>query len=87
LADGLQRQFRFAPASTVDPLEVQKLDRELASRRIKLMKELRTAIGTLEERINAFQGDRAANRMKLEGAFNEWMLARHAMTMRAGAVS
>ena len=40
-ADGLQRQFRFEAASTVDPMEVQKLDRELAGRRIKLMKELR----------------------------------------------
>jgi DNA-binding helix-hairpin-helix protein with protein kinase domain len=48
-ADGLQRQFRFEPAWTVDPLELQKLDRDLASRRIKLMKALRTAIGALEE--------------------------------------
>jgi hypothetical protein len=77
-ADGLQRQFRFEAAPTVDPLEVQKLDRELAGRRIRLMKELRNAIGALEERNNTFQGDRAASRTKLEGAFNAWMLARHA---------
>jgi DNA-binding helix-hairpin-helix protein with protein kinase domain len=86
-ADGLQRQFRFEAGSTVDPLEVQKLDRELAGRRIKLMKELRIAIGALEQRINAFQAGRAADRMNLESAFNAWMLARHAMTMCAGAVS
>jgi DNA-binding helix-hairpin-helix protein with protein kinase domain len=75
-ADGLQRQFRFEAGSTVDPLEVQKLDRELAGRRIKLMKELRNAIGALEERINTFQGGRAAYRAKLDAAFNAWMLAR-----------
>jgi DNA-binding helix-hairpin-helix protein with protein kinase domain len=86
-ADGLQCQFRFEVGSTVDPLEVQKLDRELAGRRIKLMKELRNAIGALEVRINAVQSDRAANRTKLEAAFNAWMLARHATTMRVGAVS
>ena len=86
-ADGLQRQFRFEGGSTVDPLEVQKLDRELAGRRIKLMKELRNALGALEERINAFQGDRAADRTRLEAAFNAWKLARHATTMCAGAVS
>lgn len=80
-ADGLQRQFRFEPGSTVDPLEVQKLDRELAGRRIKLMKELRNAIAALEERINTFQAGRAANRTKLEAAFNAWMLARHAISM------
>jgi hypothetical protein len=51
------------------------------------MKELRNAIGALEERINAFQGDRAANRTRLQAAFDAWMLARHAMTMCAGAVS
>jgi hypothetical protein len=33
------------------------------------------------------EGGRAANRKKLETAFNAWMLARHAMTMCAGAVS
>jgi len=86
-ADGLQRQFRFEPASTVDPMEVQRLDRELAGRRIKLMKELRNAIGALEERINIFQGDRTAARTRLEGAFNAWMLARHATTTRGGAAS
>ncbi len=86
-ADGLQRQFRFEAGSTVDPLEVQKLDRALAGRRIKLMKELRNALGALEERINAFQGDRAADRTRLEAAFNAWKLARHATTMCAGAVS
>jgi DNA-binding helix-hairpin-helix protein with protein kinase domain len=79
-ADGLQRQFRFEAGSTVDPLEVQKLDRELAGRRIKLMKALRNAIAALEERTNTFQASRAADRTKLEGAFNAWMLARHSMT-------
>jgi hypothetical protein len=51
------------------------------------MKELRTAIGGLEERIDTFQSGRAVDRTKLETAFNAWMLARHATTMRAGAVS
>jgi DNA-binding helix-hairpin-helix protein with protein kinase domain len=64
-ADGLQRQFRFEAASTVDPMEVQKVDRELAGRRVKLMKELRTAIGALEERINTFQDGRTAARTRL----------------------
>jgi DNA-binding helix-hairpin-helix protein with protein kinase domain len=86
-ADGVQRRFRFEAGSTVDPLEVQKLDRELAGRRIKLMKELRNAIGALEERINTLQGDRATERTRLEAAFSAWMIARHAMTMCAGVVS
>jgi DNA-binding helix-hairpin-helix protein with protein kinase domain len=76
-ADGLQRQFRFEPASTLDPMEVQKLDRELAGRRIKLMRELRAAIVAFEERVNSFQGARAAGWTTLERAFNTWMLARH----------
>jgi DNA-binding helix-hairpin-helix protein with protein kinase domain len=85
-ADGLQRQFRFEAGSTVDPLEVQKLDRELAGRRIKLMKELRTAIGALEERINTLQCARAAARARLEAAFNARMLARHSTTLDLGGV-
>jgi DNA-binding helix-hairpin-helix protein with protein kinase domain len=79
-ADGLRRQFRFEAASTVDPIEVQKLDRELAGRRIKLMKDLRSAIGALEERVNSLHRARAAGWPTLERAFNAWMLARHSAT-------
>lgn len=74
---GREQNFKFTPLCIADPVEVQKLDRELAARRIKLMKELRTGILALERRVSGVHNDRAALRTGLEAAFNAWMLAHY----------
>ncbi len=74
---GREQNFKFTPLSIADPVEVQKLDRELAARRIKLMMELRAGISALERRVSGVHDDRAALRTGLEAAFNAWMLARY----------
>jgi DNA-binding helix-hairpin-helix protein with protein kinase domain len=74
---GREQNFKFMPLSIADPVEVQKLDRELAAQRIKLMKELRTGISALERVVSDVHNDRAALGRGLEAAFNVWMLARH----------
>ena len=60
-----------------DPRDVQRIDRELAARRARYMKELRPAIVALEKRINDIVHERRALWQRLEAAFNERMLARH----------
>jgi DNA-binding helix-hairpin-helix protein with protein kinase domain len=72
---GREQNFKFMPLSIADPVEVQKLDREIAARRIRLMKELRAGIVELEKRINSVQSARKVHRATLEVAFNSWMLA------------
>jgi DNA-binding helix-hairpin-helix protein with protein kinase domain len=73
---GREQNFKFMPLAIADPLEVQKLDRELAAQRIKLMKELRTGIAELESRITHAQEDRVALWVTVERTFNTWMLNR-----------
>jgi hypothetical protein len=46
--------------SEIDPLEVLRIDRRLAARRTKLMKELRERIAEVERRVVQFNGGRAA---------------------------
>ena len=43
-----EKSFIYNAASIVDPLEVQRIDRQLAGRRAKLMKELRERIAEVE---------------------------------------
>jgi DNA-binding helix-hairpin-helix protein with protein kinase domain len=73
---GREQNFRFMPLAIADPMEVQKLDRELAAQRINLMKDLRTGIAELESRIKRAHGDRVALWVTVERAFNAWMLNR-----------
>ncbi len=75
--EALERRFHFEPAAVADPRNVQRLDRELAARRARYMKELRVAILALEKRINAIADARRALSQQLESAFNQRMLARH----------
>jgi DNA-binding helix-hairpin-helix protein with protein kinase domain len=81
---GRERNFKFLPLSIADPLDVQKVDREIAARRIKLMKELRTGIAELERRIKRVHEERAGFRASMETAFNAWMLARWVAVLTAG---
>ena len=60
----------------VDPLEVQRIDRQLAARRAKLMKELRERIAEVERRVALFNSGRAALWGQVETAFNARMLAK-----------
>jgi DNA-binding helix-hairpin-helix protein with protein kinase domain len=75
---GREQSFKFTPLVIADPLEVQKLDRELAARRIKLMRELRGGIAEIERGMKVFGNGRSALWRRLESAFNDWMVARHA---------
>lgn len=60
----------FAPstASIVDPLEVQRIDRQLAARRTKLMRDLREKIAEVERRTADFVKEREARWAKVEAA-------------------
>ena len=54
----------------------QRIDRQLAARRTKLMKELRERITELERRIGRFNSERAALWAQVEVTLNVRMLAR-----------
>jgi hypothetical protein len=75
---GREQNFKFMPLAIADPLEVQKLDREIAARRIKLMRELRNGIAEIEQGMKVLGNERSAHWRRLESAFNGWMVARHA---------
>ena len=71
-----EKSFIYYAAPIVDPLEVQRIDRQLAARRTKLMKELRERIAEVERRVAQFNSGRAALWTQVEAAFNTRMLAR-----------
>jgi len=73
----LENKFRFEPVAVADPLEVRKIDRELATRRTRLVKELRSGIAALEKEVHAIRDDRAALWERVETAFDARMLAHH----------
>ena len=55
---------------------MQHIERQLAVRRTKLMKELRERIAEVERRIDRFTNARAVLWGQVEAAFKERMLAR-----------
>jgi DNA-binding helix-hairpin-helix protein with protein kinase domain len=74
---GREQNFKFMPLAIADPMEVQRLDRELAARRIRLMKALRAGIAELDRQMNQITNERAALWGRLEVALNNWMVARY----------
>ena len=74
--DMKEKSFIYNAAPIVDPLEVQRIDRQLAARRAKLMKELRERIAEVERRVAQFNSGRAALWTQVEAAFDARMLAR-----------
>ena len=58
--EGLEQRFHFEPTAVTDPRDVQRIDRELAARRTRYMKELRPAILALEKRISDIEDERRA---------------------------
>jgi DNA-binding helix-hairpin-helix protein with protein kinase domain len=80
---GLERKFLFEPAAVADPLEVRKVDREIAVQRMGLMKELRIRVVGLENQIRRIRDDRATLWKRLDVAFNARMLA-HQANLAAG---
>ena len=50
-----EKAFVYNAVAIVDPLEVQRIDRQLAARRTKLMKELRERISEVERRVGRVQ--------------------------------
>ena len=81
--DGLEGRFLFEPAAVADPLEVRKVDREIAVQRIGFMKELRIRIVGLENQARRIRDDRGMLWKRLEAAFNARMLA-HQANLAAG---
>ena len=71
-----EKSFIYNAAHIVDPLEVQRIDRQLAARRAKLMKELRERIAEVERRVAQFISGRAALWTQVEAALNARMLAK-----------
>jgi DNA-binding helix-hairpin-helix protein with protein kinase domain len=82
--ESLEQRFHFEPTAVTDPRDVQRIDRELAARRARYMRELRRAIVGLEKRINDIGEERRALWQLLEAAFNERMLAWHDAESAAG---
>jgi DNA-binding helix-hairpin-helix protein with protein kinase domain len=76
--DGLEGRFLFEPAAVADPLDVRKVDREIAIQRIAFMKELRIRVVGLENQARRILDDRTTQWKRLEAAFGERMLARQA---------
>jgi hypothetical protein len=70
------KTFIYNAAPIVDSLEVQRIDRQLAARRAKLMKELRERIAEVERRVAQFNSGRAVLWRRVEAAFDARMLAR-----------
>jgi DNA-binding helix-hairpin-helix protein with protein kinase domain len=52
--DMKEKSFIYYASPIVDPLDVQRIDRQLAARRTKLMKELRERIAEVERRVAGF---------------------------------
>ena len=71
-----EKSFVYNAAPMFDPLEVQRIDRQLAARRTKLMKELRERIAEVERRIAQLNSGRAALWTQVEAAFDARMLAK-----------
>jgi hypothetical protein len=61
----------FVPsrAATIDPHDVQRIDRQLAARRTKLMKDLREKIGEVEARMADYVKERNALWAQVEAAY------------------
>jgi hypothetical protein len=73
--DMKEQAFVYNSAPVIDPLEVQRIDRQLAARRTRLMKELRERIVEVERRVAQFNSGRAALWRQVEKAFSARMLA------------
>lgn len=71
------KEKAFSPniAAIIDPLEVQRIDRQLAARRTKLMKELREKIAEVEQRMSGYLNDRAALWAQVEAAYANRFIA------------
>jgi DNA-binding helix-hairpin-helix protein with protein kinase domain len=71
-----EKAFVPNPVAVVDPLEVQRIDRQLAARRTKLMRELRERIAEVEQRMNGYLEQRTARWAAVETALNARVQAR-----------
>jgi len=69
--DMKQKAFVYNAVAIANPLEVQRIDRQLAGRRTKLMKEMRERISEVERRVGRFNSDRAALWTQVEMALHE----------------
>lgn len=70
-----EKAFEPNRVAIVDPLEVQRIERQLAARRTELMKDLRERISELEQRLAHSHEQRGALWAKVEDAFKKRMIA------------
>lgn len=71
-----EKAFVFSTSAIVDPHEVQRIDRKLAARRTKLMKELREKIAEVELRMGDYVKEREALWAMAETAFRARLACR-----------
>lgn len=67
----LDQAFVARDTVTVDPLEVLRIDRQLAARRAKLMRELREKIADLDARMRGYQKQRDQLWADVEAAYRQ----------------
>jgi DNA-binding helix-hairpin-helix protein with protein kinase domain len=68
----------FFPSTTpiLDPHDVQRIDRKLAARRVKLMKDLREKITEVERRMGDYLKERDARWARIESAYQQRLACR-----------
>ena len=64
-----EKGFVPSTASIIDPHELQRIDRRLAGRRMRLMKELRERIAEVERRMTDYVKDKQARWARVEAAY------------------
>jgi DNA-binding helix-hairpin-helix protein with protein kinase domain len=72
---GIEGGFVSSPILIVDPLDVHRIDRQLAASRTKLMRELRERIAEVEARIGPYLRERDVLWAEVERAFEARMQA------------
>jgi DNA-binding helix-hairpin-helix protein with protein kinase domain len=65
-----EKAFTSSTTPIVDPHVVQQIDRRLAPRRMKLMKELRERIAEVERRTSTYVADKDARWARVEAAYH-----------------
>jgi DNA-binding helix-hairpin-helix protein with protein kinase domain len=68
-----EKSFTPSAAAIIDPHDVQRIDRRLAARRTKLMKELREKIAEVEQRMSDSVKQRNALWARVEAAYQDML--------------
>lgn len=71
-----EKAFVASSASIIDPHDVQRIDRRLATRRTRLMKDLREKIAEVERRMSEYMRERDSRWAQVETAYQAWLAHR-----------